>query len=108
MDIQKLNDQMKSVKTFEEYNADLQQAFCEKHSELEQPHPEYTNDVCHSCAKEELLREQSTNVLLNPKQLELWKYLYSTLSTSQIERVLDSAGLTWADWREFCEVMRSE
>ena len=36
---------------------------------------------------------------------KIWKALYSNLITSQIEKTLRDAGLTYKDWLEFCEYM---
>lgn len=38
----------------------------------------------------------------------LFRHLYATLTTSQIERALRSAGLTQKDWLEFCQSMKND
>lgn len=38
---------------------------------------------------------------------EIWRRLYTTLTTSQIETALRSAGKTWEDWRKFLDHMKT-
>lgn len=38
----------------------------------------------------------------------IWRNLYSNLTTSQIEKSLRQASLTWEDWLEFCKYMNSK
>lgn len=37
---------------------------------------------------------------------EIFRYLYSTLTSSQIEEALRKAGATYQEWLEFCEYMK--
>lgn len=45
---------------------------------------------------------------MNEKHIEMWKYLYTTLTTSQINQMLRRLDLKHSDWMEFCSMMEGE
>lgn len=40
------------------------------------------------------------------KYAKLWKQLYSTLTTAQIDKAIRAAGLRHNDWLQFCDHMK--